>query len=69
MTANNPAQGGVAEARSLADAAVQLRRVSAKIEDGDEMSRTMLDLPWSRRRKGGLAQDRKAGKIGSCLRK
>ena len=31
-----------AEARSLSDAAVQLRRVSARIEDGDDMSRTML---------------------------
>ena len=31
-----------AEARSLADAAVQLRRVSARLEDGDETSRAML---------------------------
>ena len=31
-----------AEARSLSDAAVQLRRVSARLEDGDDMSRTML---------------------------
>ena len=31
-----------AEARSLSDAAVQLRRVSARIEDGDEMSRATL---------------------------
>ncbi len=30
------------EARSLSDAAVQLRRVSARLEDGDDMSRTML---------------------------
>ena len=29
------------EARSLSDAAVQLRRVSARLEDGDDMSRTM----------------------------
>ncbi len=31
-----------AEARSLADAAVQLRRVSARIEDDDTMTRAML---------------------------
>ena len=31
-----------AEARSLSDAAVQLRRVSARLEAGDDMSRTML---------------------------
>ncbi len=30
------------KARSLSDAAVQLRRVSARLEDGDDMSRTML---------------------------
>ncbi len=30
------------EARSLSDAAVQLRRVSARLEDGDDMSRAML---------------------------
>ncbi len=31
-----------AEARSLSDAAVQLRRVSARLEYGDETSRAML---------------------------
>ncbi len=31
-----------AEARSLSDAAVQLRRVSARLEDGDDMTRAML---------------------------
>ncbi len=31
-----------AEARSLSDVAVQLRRVSARLEVGDVMSRTML---------------------------
>ncbi len=31
-----------AEARSLSDVAVQLRRVSARLEDGDDMSRAML---------------------------
>ena len=31
-----------AEARSLSDVAVQLRRVSARLEDSDDMSRTML---------------------------
>ncbi len=30
------------EARNLADAAVQLRRVSARLEGGDDMSRVML---------------------------
>ncbi len=30
------------EAHSLSDVAVQLRRVSARREDGDDMSRTML---------------------------
>ncbi len=30
------------KARSLSDAAVQLRRVSARLEDGDDMSRAML---------------------------
>ncbi len=31
-----------AKARSLSDVAVQLRRVSARLEDGDDISRTML---------------------------
>ncbi len=31
-----------AEARSLSDVAVQLRRVSARLEDGDDISRTLL---------------------------
>ncbi len=32
----------VTEAHSLSDAAVQLRRVSARLEDGDNISRAML---------------------------